>query len=61
MPCTAMRESVCSRCLKGRFAYSSGDVTSSRVHDEGDNETVQTQDFGENEDKDLERTCKHDT
>lgn len=44
-----------------RLAYRSGDVTSSRVHDEGDNETVQTQDFGENEDKDLERTCKHDT
>lgn len=60
--CRALqRVSQCATNLEWRLAYRSGDVTSSRVHDEGDNEAVQTQDFGKNEDKDLGRTCKHDT
>ena len=29
-----------------------------RVHDEGDDKTVETQDFGENEDKDLDDLYK---
>ena len=33
--------------------YNAAGVTRSRVHDEGNNETVETQDFGENEDENL--------
>ena len=41
--------------------YHTADVSCARVHDEGNNETVQTQDFGENENKDLHETSEFDS
>ena len=42
-----------SKTSRTKTTYHTGSVTRARVHDEGDDETVQTQDFGEDEDEDL--------
>ena len=53
MQSTVRNMRTLSKTSRTKTTYHTGSVTRARVHDEGDNEAVQTQDLGENEDKDL--------